>query len=129
RRLAARAMTRDQPQQGRLDVLAELAAFGSGPAKVAAQEAQGELLVQVVRGVSIPNGTMQVARDGPAIAVEKLLPRRFHACLRTGVGPADHRPASRNVAEVHWILLGQSDSSGAQVPPSRGGPPRPVNTQ
>src|SRR5262245_41024546 len=90
----------DQVKESRLDEVAEAAARRIGPAKVAAQEAQGEFLAQFVGPVLVAQGAKQVTPDRAAIALPQLLPRRVHALGGTVVCSADDRPERGHLAEV-----------------------------
>jgi hypothetical protein len=61
-----------QAVEGCLEVVAEAAALRARVAEVAAQEAKGKLLAQVLGGVGVPDQAAQVAEDRPGVADQKL---------------------------------------------------------
>src|SRR5262249_6622382 len=118
------AVARNEPQEGGLDEVVEPAALGSGPAEVAAEQAQGKLLVQFLRRHGVPEGAVQVTGHRPAVAVEQFPPGRRHFRVRPLVGPANKRPAGRKLAQERvGSLFGHVGSRGLKsLAPQREGP-------
>jgi hypothetical protein len=66
----------DQPVEGRLEEVAEPALFRVGPAEVAAEELQREVLEEVVGQLAVAGGAQEVAVDRGPIPLQDLGPGR-----------------------------------------------------
>lgn len=93
-------MVLHQTEQGALDVVAESPLRRVGLAEAALDEAQGELLGQVLGHRRVADGPQQVAVDGAAVALHQHL-----ASLGRGIGLApmgleEDRPLGGDLAEV-----------------------------
>jgi hypothetical protein len=115
-------MVGEQMGEDGLDVIAETAALGIGPLEVAADEAQGEFLRQLVGLVGVVQDRVQEALDGAGVAVPQRRLRGGDARALALMGVEDQRPARRNAAEaLPGFGVGHGQVYGAGAVPPRAG--------
>src|SRR5438034_4904970 len=89
----------DQIDQGRLHVIAKPPAFRGGPAEVAAQEAECELLAQVTCDLRVADRPEQVAIYRPAVAQHQAVAGLLGAVRTALMRPENDGPERRNPAQ------------------------------
>jgi hypothetical protein len=92
------AVVRDEVLERRLQEVPEPTAVGVGPAEVAADEPQRELLTQILRHVAVADARQQVAEHRAVVPAEEdfLRLRRVRA---VGVGALQQIPAGADAAD------------------------------
>ena len=93
------AVIGNQMHQRSFDKIAEAAAPGIGPTKIALEQADREVLKDFIGSVRILQHLAQIAADRSPIALDQLLPGRGHRLGRTVMRLEDKRPESRDPAD------------------------------
>ena len=91
-------MVLHETKQRAADVIAEAAALGVGGLEATLNEAQGELLCEILGHGGVANGAEQIAEDSAAVALHQLL-TGGRLAVTAGVSGAEHGPVGGDLTE------------------------------